>query len=1206
MDPDRLVLQFIRWPRACALAGLLVGMTAGPVPAAETAAVPCATIIQKDGPVTVARAGANVWTRAYTNQVLFAEDQLRTEEGGRVVLRMSDQTLVRVGELSLIQMPADPRKRTSFTFLKGIFYFFHRDRPGDYDVRTRAVSAIVRGTEFSLQVLEADGATTISLFDGAVEMTNQFGSLLLKSGQEGIAEPGRAPALTPRLTIQEPKLVQWSLYYPGILYLPELGLAAEETNALRQSLDAYRSGDLIAAYTNWPAGYQAASDAGKIYRAAVQLAVGQVEQAERALQSLAAAGDPAALRAVAVTNNRARLALASHKLMELVRVRRSDQTSARSAAAGITPVLATEWLVDSIELQKGLDLEAARFAARRAVGIAPDFAFGWERVAELEFSFSRVSVALDAIDRSLRLAPRNAQALALQGFLLAAQNRVAEALTAFNLALGVDGNLDNAWLGRGLCHIRQGHSQLGRQDLQSAVTLNPQRATLRSYLGKAYSNGGDQERAMHELLRAMSLDPEDPTAWLYSALLKQQESRVNDAIRDLERAQQINASRSRGIVRSRLLLDQDRAVGGANLAGVYLDAGMADVSVREAVTAVNSDYTSFRSHLLLANSYNALRDPYQINLRYETAWLSEYLVSTLLAPVGAGILSPYVSQQEYSKLFERDGAGLVSGTEYRSNGDWYQAAAQYGTFGDTSYSLDDTYRSLNGYRPNENAEQLTLSARIKQQLTPADSLFLQAIYYQAESGDVAQYYNQADAHRDLRVKESQEPLFIAGFHHEWSERSHTLALGGRFQDTLKVTDPEQAVLALLRTPVGDVSAVPFPALPVAPLNYKSQLDGYTTELQQIWKEGDHTLAVGGRYQAGTFDTRNALQMTSPTLFANSSVTGTVAVVTPGVTNKAEEDFQRSSVYGYHHWQVFEPLLLTAGLSYDRVEYPRDFRNVPIAAGSEHRDLVAPKAGLTWTPLKNTTVRAAYTRALGGVSFDQSFRLEPSQIAGFNQAYRSLIPESVAGSLAGPRFDTRGVAVDQKFDSGTYLGVGAEWLSSDAARNVGTVDVVGFPPVFTNSTTRQRLKYDERNLMLTLNQLVGRHWALGARYRLSDAELDSDLVQIPNSVRRAARGTVEATLHQVDLYALFRHESGLFAQVDSLWNTQSNRRYSPDIPGDDFWQFNAWLGWSGFQRRLEVRTGVLNLTSQNYRLNPLNLAPEFPRERTWVASLKFYF
>ena len=41
-------------------------------------------------------------------------------------------------------------------------------------------------------------------------------------------------------------------------------------------------------------------------------------------------------------------------------------------------------------------------------------------------------------------------------------------------------------------------------------------------------------------------------------------------------------------------------------------------------------------------------------------------------------LAQTVSEQEYSRFFERNRLGLVSSTEYRSNGDWEQTAAQYG------------------------------------------------------------------------------------------------------------------------------------------------------------------------------------------------------------------------------------------------------------------------------------------------------------------------------------------------------------------------------------------------------------------------------------------------------------------------------------------------------------------------------------------------
>src|SRR5439155_17038313 len=245
----------------------------------------------------------------------------------------------------------------------------------------------------------------------------------------------------------------------------------------------------------------------------------------------------------------------------------------------------------------------------------------------------------------------------------------------------------------------------------------------------------DTARAQQELALAKKLDPNDPTPWLYTALLDQQENRINEAAEALRKSQDLNNNRS--VYRSRLLLDQDQAVRSANLAAIYRDAGMIDVSVREASRAVSYDYGNYSAHLFLANSYDALRDPRQINLRYETPWLSELLVADLLAPVGAANLSQNISQQEYSRLFEGNHIGVFSDTEYFSSGEWVQSGSQYGVLGNTAYSLDAYYRTDPGQRPNNDIEILDLAARVKQQITAKDSLFLQVSRSDVDAGDVA-------------------------------------------------------------------------------------------------------------------------------------------------------------------------------------------------------------------------------------------------------------------------------------------------------------------------------------------------------------------------------------------------------------------------------------------------------------------------------------
>src|SRR5262249_26020124 len=117
---------------------------------------------------------------------------------------------------------------------------------------------------------------------------------------------------------------------------------------------------------------------------------------------------------------------------------------------------ASEWLAFSYQHQSTNGLPAALAAARRAVEISPEFGFGWARVAELEFSFGRTSVAKEAVERSLIVSPNNAQAYALRGFLQAADSRIHDAIASFDRAIAIDSGLGNAWLGRGLCKRRLG------------------------------------------------------------------------------------------------------------------------------------------------------------------------------------------------------------------------------------------------------------------------------------------------------------------------------------------------------------------------------------------------------------------------------------------------------------------------------------------------------------------------------------------------------------------------------------------------------------------------------------------------------------------------------------------------------------------------------------------------------------------------------
>ncbi len=1140
---------------------------------AQTATDNSARLLGVEGRVEVARAGVAAWSAGSTNQLLNHGDRVRTGPRSRAIIRLSAASMLRVNELTTLEIRPPQAKggNASLEVNKGSTYFFNRERPGTVEFRTPLASGAIRGTEFHLLVAD-NGRTEVALLDGAVDFTNSFGGLSLAPGEQGVVDVGQPPRRTALL--EASSIIQWVLYYPAILDVDEIGLSDAERTALADSLAAYRAGDLLAAQSSYPENRPSGSEAERIYRAATLLAVGQSVQATQLVNGISSP-----------------LAAALRQMVGTVQ--------GHPASRGESLKTASEWMVESYARQAQSNLEGALEAAHKASAQSPHFAFAWARVAEMEFSFANNNAAQRALDKSLALSPRLAPAHALKGFVLAGQGKFAAGETSFNDAVALDSALANAWLGRGLLRIRAGHGVEGRQDLQVAATLEPRRSILRSYLAKAWSQAHDPARALKELRLAQQLDPNDPTPWLYSAILHQQGNRVNEAIGDLEHSQELNDNRS--VFRSRLLLDQDKAVRSVNLALIYQDAGMTDWSVREASRAVSYDYANFSAHQFLANSYNGLRDPKQINLRYEAPAVSEYFIASLLSPVGATPLSQAVSQQEYTRLFDRDHAGIASSTEYFSGGDWVQQGSQYGRFGNMDYSLDVLYRRDTGERPNNDVEQTQFAARVRQQVTPQDTFYFEAQRTETESGDVLQYYNQkgnipgvVGPSTTLRVNEVQAPYMFLGYHHEWSPGHHTLALVGRLEDDFSLGDPNSAALEFFHNPAGNVVSIrPRPFA----VGYASDLVGYLAELQQIATVKSHTLVLGGRFQSAVVETSDYLVL-SPGAFPGQNVFPTTSAT-------VDERINRVSFYAYDMWQVFKPLQLTAGLAYDLLDYPQAIEISPISVGDTTRAQLSPKGGFIWQPFTNSTFRGAYTRSLGGVFFDNSFRLEPTQVGGFNQALRSVIPESVQGNVAGTSFETFGLAFEQKFPTRTYFTIAGEVLESEAQRDFGVFARKSGRILAERSTTPQELDYQERSVTIALNQLVGDKLAFGVRYRISDADLNARYTAAPVTVNNAAQDN-QAVLQQLQLYALVNLPCGFFSEFQAIWSQQSNYDYSPDLPGDNFWQFNAFVGYRFWQRHAEARVGLLNITDQDYKLNPLNLYSELPRDRTFYASFKFYF
>jgi tetratricopeptide (TPR) repeat protein len=1090
-------------------------------------------------------------------------DGLATGSGAAASIRLSDTTVVRVGERTEARLldPEEKGELPIWSLLRGSLFSHSRSRGNGPRVRTRIADAATSGTDFHAAAMEE--LVVFHVFDGRVTVTNAQGAASATNGMEIRVKPGGRPGVQP-IVIQE--MIQWWVRYPAALELADVRFTEEEARAFDASISSWRRGNVAGALGNLPADFQPRLDSGRTFVAALELAAGRVDRASALLRRN---------RAGAAEGLRAAIAAMTPGVTNL----------------DFAPTSASGWLGLSWWQQSRRDPGAALLSAREAARLAPQSGFAWARVAELEFSRGDVPETRRALDHALRWTPDFAPAHALRGFALAAAHRIDDALRGFDDALRLDASLSDAWLGRGLCLMRRGEREAGRIALQNAVAAEPARSILRSYLGKAWDESGDPRFARTELDFAKRLDAGDPTPWLYSALVHERDNRMNAAIRDLEHSIQLNENRA--IQRSDLLLDRDRAVRGANLARLYQRAGLDDVGLREAARATTADYADWSAHLFTAQSFDVLRDTARVNLRYETPWFNELLLARMLAPAAAGAFSQNLSQQEYTRLFERDGVGLNSTTEARSDGRYRERATQWGIFGGTSWSLDLDWERREGTGHNDALSRLEIYPQLKQQFGERDSLLLLAKIYDYHGGDVRQLADPASANASLESDVSQLPIAAAGWHREWSPGIHTLLLGARLEDDQRVRTDAAAFLDLFPVPPGP-PAVAFTD-PLA-LRYHGQFEIWSAEINQIIQRAGHTLVLGGRGQWGEFQTRDALSTNS---------LSTLPYDNPAAGSRQVEPFHRLAIYGYDYWELARGFTLIAGVTYDRVEFPRNFLAPPVSPGTRVRDHVGPKAGAVWSITPQATLRGMYAESLAGASFDESFRLEPSQLAGFNQAHRSLLSESFGGGAAAALFRMFGAALDLKPARDLYVGLDGGVRRSDERNTIGVFDV----PFIGNAaagTLEEQRRYTESSAALSAHRLFGEEWALGIGGRWTGSELSTRRPELTASAGAAAAEDARGDLAELWLRVVFNHPSGFFARAESAWYWQKTSATGAPGASERANQVNLFAGWRFWRQRGEISAGVLNAGNEDHRLSPLTPYNEVPHERVWLGRVKVNF
>ncbi len=379
------------------------------------------------------------------------------------------------------------------------------------------------------------------------------------------------------------------------------------------------------------------------YLAAILISLGRVDEA-RPLLDRSVRLDPTSPRAPA--------------LRAIVEVARNQpQQAAQSADAAVTlaPASPAARIAQSYALQSGLRLEEARSALLAAT--PPDDPLVQARLAEVEFYLGNIGAARSAAERAIAAAPALSRPRSILGFVdLAAIPLCSSRGCVPRCSDARPRGSASAPRARAHRHSSWSTWRKGRRSSRSlSLSILPAQSSAAISAKPMLPTGAMIQPSVNGDWPSR-LDPKDPTPWLYQALANRSLNRPGDALADVQKSIELNDNRA--VYRSRLLLDQDLATRGADLAGIYRDLGFDQAALVQGYKSVNTDPSNPSAHRFLSETFLGLP-------RHETASDSELLQSLLLQPLNINPPPPRLSRQAIGILPSLNRPGSVTTNSLR-------------------------------------------------------------------------------------------------------------------------------------------------------------------------------------------------------------------------------------------------------------------------------------------------------------------------------------------------------------------------------------------------------------------------------------------------------------------------------------------------------------------------------------------------------------
>ncbi|MBV9864353.1 MAG: tetratricopeptide repeat protein [Abitibacteriaceae bacterium] len=199
----------MRYQRLWALA-IIVTLAAWLSASAIAAPGAAGIVTTASGQITIRRKGMAAFATLARGNAFNIGDIVATGSTGKATLLFSDGSHVKLNSNTAIQITplttVGNGHQSLFRALSGEMWA--RLRQGRA-VQTRTAIAGVRGTEINIKV-DDDGTSTLTVLEGEVDFSNEFGAVLVNQSQQSVARPGAAP--TAPVTINNAGLIiEWTI-----------------------------------------------------------------------------------------------------------------------------------------------------------------------------------------------------------------------------------------------------------------------------------------------------------------------------------------------------------------------------------------------------------------------------------------------------------------------------------------------------------------------------------------------------------------------------------------------------------------------------------------------------------------------------------------------------------------------------------------------------------------------------------------------------------------------------------------------------------------------------------------------------------------------------------------------------------------------------------------------------------------------------------